>query len=260
MASNLASRFSPAVRASLRRASHVFAANPETERLAVAVRGSGDSVSQLLPGFFSENKIHDFARFAAGKNLAGPLHLFAGGNMEGRKGVALALKALALAKKNGVNFQYRLAGQGPEIGHLKQLTVRLGLEREVAFADSLTGEAYQRELGATHVFLLPSFRESAGLTMMEAMLAGAVPVVADGGGPGFIVTEATGYKIPTGSPKQMVNQIAETIILIDRNREIIREKGRAASQRIATGFSEENYRRRGNAVYQSVSRSENPQI
>ena len=121
---------------------------------------------------------------------------------------------------------------GPEVPHLKTLAARLGLQREVLFTDGLSGEDYRRELGATHVFLLPSFRESAGLTMMEAMLAGCVPVVADCGGPGFIVTEECGYKIPFINREQMVAQIAETIINLDRERNIILEKGRAAAQRI----------------------------
>jgi glycosyltransferase involved in cell wall biosynthesis len=253
MASNVVSRFSPAVRRSLQAAAHVFVANPETERLVTAVRGSPDGVSRLSAAFYSDAQAKGFSRFAPGKNLDGPLRLFAAGNMEGRKGVALALAALARAKAAGVKFHYRVGAGGPEIAHLKKQTVQLGLSAEVEFAESLSGEAYQRELGRTHVFLLPSLRESAGLTMMEAMLAGGVPVVADGGGPGFIVTEECGCKIPVVNRKQMVAQLADTLIAIDRDRKIILEKGRAASRRIATGFSEENYRATVNAVYQSVA-------
>lgn len=51
---------------------------------------------------------------------------------------------------------------------------------------------YWKELAASHVFLLPSLGESSGLTMMEAMLAGCAPFVADCGGPAHIVTEACG--------------------------------------------------------------------
>ena len=250
--SNIASRISPVVRNCLSQAAHVFTANAETEQLMKALRGSNQGISRLQQGFYSEAAIRDFSRFASDKKLDGPLRLFAGGNMEGRKGVALALAALARAKKNGVDFRYRLAAGGPEIPHLKRLAARLGLQREVLFGENLHGEDYRRELGVTHVFLLPSFRESGGLTMMEAMLAGAVPVVADCGGPGFTVTEECGYKIPVFNREQMVAQIAETITHIDRNRQIILEKGRTASQRIATAFSEENYRKTVNAVYASV--------
>jgi len=253
MSSNLISRLSPGVRDCIRRAAHVFAANAETEHLAKALRGSADGVSRLMAAFHSEEKINGLSRFVPNKNLDGPLRLFAAGNMEGRKGVALALAALAGAKAAGVKFHYRLGAGGPEIAHLKNLTAQLGLSAEVEFAEGLSGEAYQRELGRTHVFLLPSFRESAGLTMMEAMLAGCVPVVADCGGPGSIVTAECGYKIPPVSRRQMVSQLTDTLIAIDRDREIILEKGRAASRRISTGFTEDNYRKTINAVYSSLT-------
>ena len=164
MVSNVASRFSPGVRNCLRRAAHIFVANAETERLMKAVRGSENGVSRLLAGFYSGAQAAAFARFAPDKNLNGPLRLFAAGNMEGRKGVALALAALAQAKVVGMKFHYPPRGSGSEVAHLKDLTARLGLTADVEFTEGLQGEAYQRELGRTHVFLLPSLRESAGLT------------------------------------------------------------------------------------------------
>jgi len=255
MASNLVSRISPNVRRCLRKADQVFVANPETERLVKALRGSRPGVAQLSAAFYSPGQVQAFARFVSGKDVAGPLRLFAAGNLEGRKGVALALAALAEVKKSGVKFQYWIRSQGPEFAHLKQLTGQLGLQAEVCFADGLRGEAYQRELGATHIFLLPSFREGAGLTMMEAMLAGAVPVVADCGGPGMIVTPDCGCKIPVASRRRMVRELAEAIIGLDRNRPLLAEKGRAASARIASHFSEENYRTAINSAYQAILNS-----
>lgn len=252
MASNLVSRFSPAVGNCIRQAAHVFVANTETEQLVKAMRGSGKSISRLMATFHTEEKVRAFSRFALNKNLDGPLRLFAGGNMEGRKGVALALAALARAKKNAVDFRYRLAAGGPEIPHLKKLAARLGLSREILFGDNLHGEAYQRELGATHIYLLPSLRDSAPITLTEAMLAGCVPVVAAGGGPGIMVTRDSGYIVPVNNREQMVAQLAAAIVEMDRDRKIILEKGRAASQRIATVFSEENYRKTVNAVYALV--------
>ena len=151
-----------------------------------------------------------------------------------------------------MKFHYRLGAGGPEIAHLKKQTVRMGLSAEVEFARNLSGEDYQRELGRTHVYLLPSLRDSAPVTLTEAMLAGCVPVVADCGGPSFMVAEECGYKIPVVNREQMVAQMADTIIAIDRNRQIILEKGRAAARRIATELSEENYRNKVNAVYFSV--------
>jgi glycosyltransferase involved in cell wall biosynthesis len=253
-ASNLVSRISPSVRACVRNAAHIFTPDAETGALMVRMRGSTRGVSSLSHAFFSEATIQAFAGHGQARQPDGPLRIFAGGNLIGTKGVSLALWALARVKKAGVKFRYRLGTNGPEVAHLKRLAARLDLSHDVLFADDLHGEDYRRELGVTHVFLLPSLRESAGLTMMEAMLSGCVPIVADCGGPGIIVTGDCGYKIPVISRKQMVDQITETIMAIDRDRKIILEKGRAASQRITTGFSEDAYRRILNETYGLVTK------
>jgi glycosyltransferase involved in cell wall biosynthesis len=253
MASSAISKLSPSVRACARNASHVLAANFETLSLMHQLRGSPGGVSLLNPGFYSKAKISEFSQHLSLRTVDGPLRLFAGGNLEGRKGVALALNALARAKSQGVSFRYRLGGGGPERNYLERVARRLGLHEDVIFGESLSSEAYRKELGATHIFLLPSFRESSGLTMMEAMLAGCVPVVADCGGPAHIVTDECGFKIPVSNAEELVRCLAETILSLDRNRSIIGAKGRAAAERVASHFSEEKYRKSINDVYAFVT-------
>ena len=189
-----------------------------------------------------------FTAAASGRDYQAPLRFFAGGMLEGRKGIALALPALARLKNQGLKFSYHLGGGGPELNRVRRLADRLGLRENVVFS-RWTGAAYLKELAASHVFLLPSLRESAGLTMMEAMLAGCVPIVADCGGPAHIVTEACGWKIPVGSRSSMIDALAGVITTIDRNRELLHHKGSLAAQRIATGFSEDAYRRAVNETY-----------
>jgi glycosyltransferase involved in cell wall biosynthesis len=79
-----------------------------------------------------------------------------------------------------------------------------------------------------------------------------VPVVADCGGPGGIVTADCGYKIAVTTPEQMVNEIAEAIVTMDRGREILLTKGSAAAERIATCYSESNYRKVVGSIYGSM--------
>ena len=250
--SNVISRFSPSVRRSIRGATHIFAATTETEQLVKTICGSGENISRLLPGFYSAPSVAAFARFASGKNLDGTLRLFASGNLLGHKGLAMALRALERVKKRGVDFRYHLGATGPEIPHLKILVARLNLAQQVHFGDTMSREDYQQELGNTHIYLLPSLRESVGLTMMEAMLAGCVPIVADCGGPNFIVTEDCGYKIAVSTQERMIQEMANFILAIDRDRNIILRKGALASKRIAAHFTEENYRQSVNAVYAAV--------
>ena len=253
MFSNVVSRLSPSVQACIRRSAHVFTMDAETELLVKELRGCKTEVTHLSAASYPVARIKACAQDAALRTLGGPLRLFAGGNLEGRKGVALALHALAHARAKGLKFQYRLGGGGPETHHLRKVAVRLGLQDDVLFGEPLSGEAYQKELGATHLFLLPSLRESAGLTMMEAMMAGCVPIVANCGGPARIVTDDCGYRVAVSSRSKFVEDLTNTIVAIDRNRDIILTKGAAASERIAAGFTEDNYRKAVNSVYSSVT-------
>ena len=246
--SNLASRNSPSVRKCARRAAHVFAADLETESLLKQLRGRDSGVSLLSPAFYSKSKIEAFTAAASGRDHQAPLRFFAGGTLEGRKGIALALAALARLKKQGLKFSYHLGGGGSEFNRIRDLANRLELRDNVVFGHWSGGE-YLKELAASLVLLLPSLRESAGLTMMEAMLAGCVPIVADCGGPAHIVTETCGWKIPAGSRFSMIDALVEAIATIDRNRELLRHKGFLAAQRIATGFSDDAYRRTMNETY-----------
>jgi glycosyltransferase involved in cell wall biosynthesis len=251
--SNVISRLSPAVRSCICRASHFWAVNEETFALAKQMRGSEDHVSNLCHTFFSDDKIKAFTGSTAVRDPRAPLRLFAGGNLEGRKGTALALMALARLKRQGVKFHYRFGGGGPEAGALRKLSAELGLQEEVILGEPLSGEAYRDEMAASHVFFFPSFREGSGVTLMEAMLAGCVPVVANCGGPRCIVGEDCGFKIPVTNTEQMVSDLAATLVMIDRKREIIMEKSAASSRRIATVYSESEYRKAVGSVYASIS-------
>lgn len=251
--SNAATRVSPGVRRMIRRAAHIFAITEEAELLMKHLRGSSDDVTRLSPGFFSKETAATFSRFASEKRVDGPLRLYVAGNLGGQKCVALAFQALARVKRNGVKFRYHLGAGGPEVPYLKKLAYRLGLIEEIVFGGSMSREAYQRELGCTHIFLLPSMRETVGLTMLEAMLAGCVPVVADNGGPRLSVTPECGYKVPVTTLARMADEIADIVEAIDHDRQIIRRKGMEASKRVATCYSEDHYRRIVNAVYAAVT-------
>ena len=252
--STVFSRRSPSVRACLRRAAHVFVANADTERLVRTIRGSPNGVSRLMQVFYSTDEIEAFVRAGAQRTLTGPLRLFASGYLEGRKGIALALEALARVKASGVDFRYWVGKNGPELAHLQQLARRLSLQDQVTFG-FLPKADYQKELGATHLFFLPSLRDSLGVTLMEAMLAGCVPVVADCGGPAYLVTDECGFKIPVTNRHQMVEDLADTLLTLDRNREILLTKGAAAARRIATLGNEDHYHQTVNSVYRAVVKS-----
>ena len=239
--SNLVSGFSRAVRRTARFSSHIFVANKETEARVVGLRGGEQCVSRLLQTFFDPEAVAKFSVDPAAKKFVGPLHFFAGGMLEGRKGIALAIRALSKIHAAGIPFEYVFAGNGPERRYLARLTERLGLSRCIYFSDGFYGDAYVTRLRESHIYLMPSLRDSASITLMEAMLAGCVPIVLDAGGPGEIVNEECGFKIQPLSPGYVIEEIRKIIVTIHSNRTILKRLSRAATNRIRQTYSVQNY-------------------
>lgn len=104
--SNWVSRCSPTVRACARNATHILAGNAETKLLLQKLRASESGVTLLSSAFYSASKIETFSASTSQQNCKGQLRIFAGGMIEGRKGVALAFAALARLKERGMDFAY----------------------------------------------------------------------------------------------------------------------------------------------------------
>lgn len=243
----------PEVRHSFRNAHHVFAAHKEAVPHLAKLRGTMEGISVLSYYTFSPETVASFARpVRPARPSDEPLKLLAGGNLEGRKGVAIALQGLALAKAKGANFQYRVTGRGPELAHLQRLAVRLGIDQNVRLGEGMSREDYLRELKDTDLYLLPSLREGGGLTMMEAMLAGCVPIVADAGGPGTAVAEGCGVRIPICSPEQMAEGIANAVVRFDKNRDLLAQIGSVAAGHIAQQYSHTKFIQSISEVYEGA--------
>ena len=125
----------------------------------------------------------------------------------------------------------------------------LGLENEVIFGENLPRNEYVEELKKTHIYLLPSLRDNAPSTLMEAMLAGCVPIVAACGGPAEIVNAESGFALPVQSPEALVNGIAEVIIQLHKEPSRLAIMGGCARERILTHFSADYYWRKLSAIY-----------
>jgi glycosyltransferase involved in cell wall biosynthesis len=90
---------------------------------------------------------------------------------------------------------------------LQQLAKSLGIEHAVTFVGWLPHRETLSALQAADVLVFPSLREIGGGVVFEALTVGTIPVVADYGGPGDVVTRDVGYAIPMVSAEQMVSEI-----------------------------------------------------
>ncbi len=134
------------------------------------------------------------------------------------KACDLALRAAASLLKGDL-ARFTAVGDGPERSRLEQLTRSLGIEKAVSFCGSLSHSEAMQRMRSADVLLFPSVREFGGAVVFEALAAGAVPVVADFGGPGDIVNPQVGYKVPLINESDMVSRMEEILTDLVQNRD-----------------------------------------
>lgn len=134
------------------------------------------------------------------------------------KACDLALRAAAPCLRGGF-ARFTVAGDGPERANLEQLAKSLGIEDSVFFCGMLTHAEAMERLRSADVMVYPSVREFGGGVVFEALAVGAVPVVADFGGPGDVVYSDVGYKVPLTNEPDVVAKMETILAELAQNRE-----------------------------------------
>jgi glycosyltransferase involved in cell wall biosynthesis len=155
------------------------------------------------------------------------LELIFVGGLVPRKACDLALRAAVSVLQNGV-ARFTVIGDGRERRRLEQLAKSFGIEKAVSFCGWVSHTEVLSRLRSADVFLFPSLRDNGAGVVFEALAAGAVPVVADFGGPGDIVHPNVGYKVPLTNENEMVAQMEKILCDLAQNRDLLmrlRQKG-----------------------------------
>lgn len=219
----------------------VIAANEETEEFLKPYRGL-KPLMRLPIAYLSSAKVKRLRSQLESDSLPrGKIRIFAGGNIEGRKGVSLAIRALAIVRDAGVDFHYLVAGGGPEIENLRRLASSLGLTDRIEFHPGFKGDEFVRVLQESEIYLLPSFRETTPVTLQEAILAGCYPIVADASAAGEMTRMVGGCAVKADSPSEMVQGLAKALIHAASNRDSLHKRGHVAADKIADFYSAERF-------------------
>ena len=104
----------------------------------------------------------------------------------------------------------RIVGRGPMSEQLVKLSSELGVSEFVEFAGFV--DSVFDELTRSKCFILTSKSEGLSLAMIEAMLAGAVPVVSAVGDLGDLVKHGeNGYLVESRAPEEFADRIDELL-------------------------------------------------
>jgi glycosyltransferase involved in cell wall biosynthesis len=148
------------------------------------------------------------------------LELIFVGGLVPYKACDLGLRAAAPLLRSDL-AHFTVVGDGPERSRLEQLTRSLEIEKAVSFCGSLSHAEAMQRMRSADVLVFPSVREFGGAVVFEALAAGAVPVVADFGGPGDIVSTQVGYKVPLINESDMVSRMEKILASLAQDRDLL---------------------------------------
>jgi glycosyltransferase involved in cell wall biosynthesis len=209
-------RFLPFARSTYRYAAAIIAASSQTYAEFVAYRDKMFFVPE--PGI-ARSLCYDDSR---SPTPGAKLELIFVGGLIPCKACDLGLRAAApLLQSDSAHFT--IVGDGPERGRLEQLVKSLGIEKAVSFCGWVKHDEVLSRLRSADVMVFPSVRDFGAGVVFEALASGAVPVVADFGGPGDIVRSEVGYKVPLTNEDDFVAKMAGILTELAHNRDLLKQ-------------------------------------
>ena len=141
--------------------------------------------------------------------VSSPLRLLWVGRIVPRKGLPLALDALA---KSLAPSTLTIIGDGPDEATIRRMIADRGLTDRVFWAARRLPWTEVRAAYLDHdALLFTSLRETCGAQLLEAMALGLPVITLDHHGPRDLVPEQAGFKVPVTDPAGVVRDLAAAI-------------------------------------------------
>ncbi len=187
--------------------------------------------------YIPENAV-DLSRFGqhGDRQVVLPLRVAFVGRLVPYKGADMLLEAAAPLARSG-SLLIQVIGDGPERPALEDLVRREGIGAAVEFVGWVDHTHLHERLAMSHVFGFPSIREFGGAVVAEAMASGLVPVVVDYGGPGEIVSPATGFAVPLGQRSDIIGAVRHVLEILVADPTVVSRMSARARRRVQTCFT-----------------------
>jgi glycosyltransferase involved in cell wall biosynthesis len=161
----------------------------------------------------------------------GDVRLLFVGRLVRTKGARDAIRAMGMLRDLPIMFD--IVGDGSDRGSCEALVAELGLTDRVLFHGWMPRERTVNFYRSADVFLFPSYREPGGNVVFEAMSFGLPLIVSDRGGPGNVVDETSGIRVPALAPDQFAKDLAGAVEQLVRDPVVRLRLGDGARQRVA---------------------------
>jgi len=183
--------------------------------------------------------------------IDGPLRILFVGRLVPFKGIPMLLEAVSRFALE-CPVEVRIVGGGPMQAEWTRQAAAMGLSRCVAFCGPTPLSAVPAHMAWSHIFCLPSVRESGGAVLLEAMAAGRPVAAIAYGGPAELVDDSVGKAIPPDGRESVVNALLAVFRDVIRRPDHWRRCGQEGRHRAEASFGWEAKMDRALSLYQQV--------
>ncbi len=144
------------------------------------------------------------------------LHITTTGRVSWKKGFQYVFAALAILKKQDINFQYHIIGgfEEPEKEEFLFLVQHHQLQNDITFHDKMNREQLNEILDQTHIYIQYSVQEGFCNAAIEAQAKGLLTIVSDAGGlPENVENDKSGWVVPKRNSVALANKIVEVYMM-----------------------------------------------
>lgn len=140
----------------------------------------------------------DFFKLPTIQRKASPFRLLTVAMLTPKKGIDVLLKAFARAFKRTDEVILEIGGDGEQRTELQSLARSLNIENQVKFLGLLSREQVREAMWRANVFVLPSYFETFGVVLVEAMATGLFVIATNCGGPEEFIKPDNGSLLEPG--------------------------------------------------------------
>ncbi|MCK5538768.1 MAG: glycosyltransferase family 4 protein [Bacteroidales bacterium] len=157
------------------------------------------------------------------------------------KGVDISLLAFDrfynnLSEDQRKNVKLSILGKGPLEKNLKEIQQKLNSSDSIEFINWIDKEKMGLFYGQAKVFLFPSY-EGAGMVVAEAMSHGLPVVCFDNYGPGEIIGDHAGIKIPYSTYDNSVIEFAKALRNLYENKDLYNSLSKGAREHFENKYT-----------------------
>lgn len=156
--------------------------------VAAALENYGAREARVMPNVVDT----DFFSLPPKPRQIHPFTFLCVGNMNHNKGFHVLLRSFAARFSGRCDVKLVLGGDGPQRAEFQELASSLGLSGMVTFTGAVGRNEVREMMWGANALILPSFRETFGVVLIESLSTG-IPVIATrSGGPQDVVTSDVG--------------------------------------------------------------------